>query len=192
MTQIFLGVDIGSSTSHAILIDERGTLLGSGAAGPGNHEVVGYDGFQDTLQDVTQKALHDAGVAKEQISGAGFGVSGYDWPSELAPTMDVVRTLELSARLEVVNDTLLGLIAGAEAGWGIAVVAGSGENCWGRDAQGRIGRMTGSGELMGEYGGASALVMRAIQAIAAEWTQRGPPTSLTNVFLELTGKALRD
>jgi N-acetylglucosamine kinase-like BadF-type ATPase len=187
MTQIFMGVDIGSSTSHAILIDERGSLLGNGAAGPGNHEVVGYDGLRDTLQDVTQEVLRDAGVVKEQISGAGFGVSGYDWPSERVPTMNAVRTLELSAHLEVVNDTLLGLIAGAEEGWGIAVVAGSGENCWGRDTQGKIGRMTGNGPLMGEYGGASTLVMKAIQAVSAEWAHRGPPTALTKVFLELTG-----
>ena len=89
--------------------------------------------------------------------------------------------------MELVNDTLLGLIAGAEQGWGIAVVAGSGENCWGKDAQGRIGRMTGSGALMGEYGGASTLAAKTIHVVAAEWTQRGPATSLTQILLEETG-----
>jgi len=38
----FLGVDIGSSKSHAIIADERGNVLGFGEGGPGNHEVVGY------------------------------------------------------------------------------------------------------------------------------------------------------
>ncbi|MCJ7824021.1 MAG: hypothetical protein MUP44_03915, partial [Anaerolineales bacterium] len=84
MTKIFLGVDIGSSHSHAILTDEYGRVLGSAVAGPGNHEIVGYDGLQDTLRNVTEKAIRNASVAKEHIVGAGFGVSGYDWPSEYA------------------------------------------------------------------------------------------------------------
>ena len=183
----FLGVDVGSSTSHAIIADAHGHVLGFGEGGPGNHEVVGYAGLQHTLEVVTEKALQSAGVAREQIIGGGFGVSGYDWPSEHIPTMSAIQTLRLSAHLELVNDTLLGLIAGAEKGWGIAVVAGSGENCWGRDTEGRIGRMTGCGPLMGEYGGASTIVGRTIQAVSAEWSQRGPPTSLTQVLLQATG-----
>lgn len=187
MTKFFLGVDIGSTTSHSIIVNEQGNVLGCGEGGPGNHEVVGYDGLQDTLKVVTEKALHSAEVAREHIIGAGFGVSGYDWSSERAPTMRAIQTLGLSAHLELVNDTLLGLIAGAEEGWGIAVVAGSGENCWGRDIHGRIGRMTGSGSLMGEYGGASTIAERTIHVVSEEWSQRGPPTSLTQVLLEATG-----
>ena len=187
MMKTFLGVDIGSSKSHAIIADEYGNVLGFGEGGPGNHEVVGYAGLQHTLKVVTEKALQSSGVAREQITGGGFGVSGYDWPSERTPTMSAIQTLRLSAHLELVNDTLLGLIAGAEQGWGIAVVAGSGENCWGKDAQGRIGRMTGSGALMGEYGGASTLAAKTIHVVAAEWTQRGLATSLTQILLEETG-----
>jgi len=187
MMKTFLGVDIGSSKSHAIIADERGNVLGFGEGGPGNHEVVGYAGLQEALEVVTEKALQSAGVAREQIIGGGFGISGYDWPSEHTPTISAIQTLRLSAHLELVNDTLLGLIAGAEQGWGVAIVAGSGENCWGKDAHGRIGRMTGSGSLMGEYGGASTLAAKTIRVVAAEWTQRGPPTSLTQILLEETG-----
>lgn len=187
MTRLFLGVDIGSSTSHAIIANEHGSVLGFGEGGPGNHETVGYAGLQDTLKVVTEEALHSAGVSREHIIGAGFGISGYDWPSERNLTMKAIQSLGLSAHMELVNDTLLGLIAGAEDGWGIAVVAGSGENCWGRDPQGRIGRMTGSGSSMGEYGGASTLVEKTIQVVSEEWSQRGPPTSLTQVLLEATG-----
>ena len=183
MTEFFLGVDIGSSKSHAIIADGMGNIHGFGEGGPGNHEVVGYAGLQGTLKSVTEKALHAARIARDHIIGAGFGVSGYDWPSERTPTIRAIKTLGLSAHLELVNDTLLGILAGTEQGWGIAVVAGSGENCWGRDTQGRIGRMTGSGSTMGEYGGASTLAEKAIQVVSEEWSQRGPPTSLTQVLL---------
>jgi N-acetylglucosamine kinase-like BadF-type ATPase len=187
MNKIFLGIDIGSTSSHALLTDEVGHILASSEAGPGNHEVVGYDGLQTVLKQLTSDVLVSADVEKEKVYAAGFGVSGYDWASEGVPTMEAIQTLGLSAQIELVNDTLLGLIAGSEQGWGIAVVAGSGENCWGRDLQGRIGRMTGRGSLMGEFGGAYAIASKAIEVVSAEWSQRAPATFLTQVLLEVTG-----
>jgi N-acetylglucosamine kinase-like BadF-type ATPase len=185
--KIFLGADIGSSTSRALLVDEGGNILASSEAGPGNHEVVGYDGLHNVLHQITSEVLHSAGVSKDKIHRVGFGVSGYDWPSELTPTMNVIHTLGLSAPIELVNDTILGLIAGTAKGWGIAILAGSGENCWGIDPQGKIGRMTGQGGRMGEYGGGSTIAAKAIQAVSAEWSQRGPSTSLTQILIEETG-----
>ena len=62
-----------------------------------------------------------------------------------------------------------GLLAGAPEGWGIAVVAGTGCNCWGRDRDHhRIGRMTGMGWQMGEAAGAGELVEEAIRFLARE------------------------
>ena len=45
MTRYYLGVDIGATKSHGVIADENGRAVGFGAAGPGNHEVVGYDGL---------------------------------------------------------------------------------------------------------------------------------------------------
>ena len=45
--------------------------------------------------------------------------------------------------------------------------------------------MTGFSWL-GEAAGGSELVLKAIQAVALEWTRRGPPTRLTQAFVELT------
>ncbi len=183
----FLGIDIGATKSHALIADENGCAVGFGQAGPGNHEVVGYKGLAAALQAVTDQALADAGIRREQIAGAGFGVAGYDWPSELPPTLETIATLGLSAPIEVVNDTIIGLVAGAEAGWGVAVIAGTSNNCWGWDAQHRIGRVTGNGAMFGEHGGSGELVQEAIAAVAKAWTRRGPPTALTAAFCRLVG-----
>ena len=183
----FLGIDIGATKSHALLADKNGRAVGFGEGGPGNHEVVGYDGLTATLQAITGQALADAGIRREQIAGAGFGVAGYDWPSELPPTLESIASLGLSAPLEVVNDTIIGLVAGAEAGWGVAVIAGTSNNCWGWDAQHRIGRVTGNGSIFGEHGGSGELVQEALSAVARAWTQRGPSTALTGAFCQLAG-----
>jgi N-acetylglucosamine kinase-like BadF-type ATPase len=158
-----------------------------GIGGPGNYEGVGWDGLAATLNAITDQALSSAEIAKEQLSGAGFGIAGYDWPAEREPTRQAIDTLGIPALIRFVNDTIIGLLAGANEGWGIAVVSGTSNNCRGRDREGREGRVTGNGPWLGEYGGGTEIVTRALHAVAAAWTQRGPETGLTAAFIELVG-----
>ena len=187
MTSYYLGIDIGATKSHALIADETGRALGMGTTGPGNYEAVGYKGLEDALNTATDAALKAAGITKDQLAGAGFGVAGYDWPAEREPTIKAIQTLGLNAPFELVNDTIIGLVAGATEGWGVAVVAGTSNNCWGRDQEGTTGRMTGCGSWAGEYGGAGELVGKAIECVAKAWTRRSPATRLTDAFIELTG-----
>ena len=188
MTRYYLGVDIGATKSEALIADERGRALGSGRAGPGNHEVVGYDGLRRVLADITGQAATSAGIAMADISGAGFGVAGYDWPSERAETLESIATLGLGCPYEAVNDALIGLLAGAAQGWGLAVIAGTSNNCWGWGPdRAPVGHVTGNGMMFAEYGGAAELVWKARAAVAAEYTRRGPATALTAAFVRATG-----
>jgi len=188
LTQYFLGIDVGGSKTHALVADEEGRACGFGKAGPGNHEGVGYDGLSAAMQAATRQALAQAGIAPLQIAGAGFGLGGYDWPSELPPTLEAIRPLGIdNASVEVVNDAMIGLVAGAQEGWGLAVVAGSGCNCWGRNRQHRYGNVTGMGFPMGEGAGAGELVGEAVRRVSRAWSRRGPATRLTEVFCELVG-----
>lgn len=188
MSHYFLGIDIGATKTHGLIVDESGRAIGFGEAGPGNHEVVGYEGLTQAVCAATHAALSMAGIRKDQIIGAGFGVAGYDWPSEREPTLRAIEPLGLQAPLEIVNDTIVGLLAGASEGWGVAVVAGSSCNCRGWDRDRREGRVIGH-SWMGEAAGAGELVMKAIHAVAHEWTRRGPPTHLTQAFVAEVGAA---
>lgn len=193
MPSYFLGVDTGATKSHALIADETGRAAGFGEGGPGNPQTVGYDGLREVLEAVTAQAVGMAGISREQIAGAGFGIAGYDWPSQREATLRAIQPLGLSAQVEIVNDTLVGLLAGAAEGWGVAVVAGTGENCRGWDKNRREGRVTGFGPRFGEAGGAGQLVERAIRSISGEWSRRGPPTRLSQAFVELTGaRSLED
>ncbi|NLG96997.1 MAG: ATPase [Chloroflexi bacterium] len=189
MTRYFLGVDVGGTKTYAMIADERGQVVGLGKAGTGNHEAVGYDGLRKVLLDSTAQALDAARITIDQIAGAGFGIAGYDWPSERQLTLDAIGVLGLQCPLEAVNDMVVGLIAGAHKGWGIVIDAGTGTNCRGRTPDGREGMVTGMGSIFGEYGGAYDLVHRALCAVAYEWSKRGPATRLSQEFLRLTGAA---
>lgn len=167
------------------MADETGRALGFAQGGPGNPATIGYAAFAELLQSIVSQALSSAGIPNREIAGAGFGIGGYDWPSQREPILQAIRTLGLSGPVEIVNDALIALLAGASKGWGVAVVAGTSCNCWGWDQNRREGRMTGFSWL-GEAAGSHELVIKALQAIALEWTRRGPPTHLTQAFVELT------
>ncbi len=187
MTAYFLGVDIGGSKSHAMIADAHGHVLGIGRGGTGNHEAIGFEGFALALRQITDQALTSAGIGKEQISGFGLGIAGYDFPIDRLPHEEAIQALGIPAPYEFVNDAVIGLIAGARAGWGVSVVAGTGNNCRGRDAQGREGRVAGVGYWTAEHGGGFDLVRKAIQAVAMAWSMRGPETRLTEKFLNYLG-----
>ena len=183
----YLGIDIGGSKSHALITDANGTVRGFGAAGAGNHERVGYEGLASVLRDITRQALAQADLSVEQIAGAGFGLCGYDWDSEREAHLNAINTIGLNCPLELVNDAMLGLIAGSHNGFGISVIAGTSCNACGRDRAGRHGKTIGMGQMLGEAGGGGELVTRALWAIAHAHTRRGNPTGLTDAFLQVTG-----
>ena len=185
--EYYFGADVGSSKTALLIADENGIVRGYGMAGSGNHEVVGYDGFYRSLHDAAGKALSQAGISMQAIAGAGYGISGYDWPAQEVPLRGAISRLGCPAPMKLVNDAILGLVAGAEVGWGVAVVSGTGCNCWGWDQEHRIGRVTGFGHLLGEGAGSTELAYRAMQLVARAWTQRSGPTSLTDILIAHTG-----
>lgn len=190
----YLGADLGATKTHMCIVDEHGRALGFGESGPGNHETVGYEGMYAAMHDALAQALQAAGLNKADVAGAGFGVAGYDWPSEYATIAEVIERLGLRAPYQFVNDTIPGLVAGAEEGWGVVVVSGTGCNCRGWDRDHKLeGRVTGHGVTMGEGAGGSELVHRCMQLIGYAWSQRGPATQLANAMVKHAGaKDLND
>lgn len=190
----YLGADLGATKTHTLITDENGAALGFGESGPGNHETIGYEGMFASMQQAMDQALSASALTKADLAGAGFGVAGFDWTSEYEPTDRTIERLGLSAPYKFVNDSVPGLVAGSEEGWGVVVVSGTGCNCRGWDrAHQREGRVTGHGVMMGEGAGATELMHRCMQLVGYSWSGRGPKTKLAEALVEYVGaKDLED
>jgi N-acetylglucosamine kinase-like BadF-type ATPase len=190
----FLGADLGATKTHSLIVDETGRALGFGESGPGNHETVGYDGMFHAMYESMEQALHVAGLTRADITGAGFGVAGFDWSSEYEITAKTIDRLGLTTPYRFVNDAVLGLVAGSEEGWGVVVVSGTGSNGrgWDREHK-REGRVTGHGVMMGEGAGGTELMHRCMQLVGYSWSKRGPKTAIADALIAHVGaKDLED
>jgi N-acetylglucosamine kinase-like BadF-type ATPase len=180
----YLGVDAGGTKTHALIADQTGRIHGAGRAGTGNWESVGLDGAARSLAHALDGALSSAGLRKADLRGAGYGLAGMDWPSDEPRLLPVLQNLELPGSHVLVNDAYVALRAGSDAGYGIAVISGTGVTIAGHNRAGEHFRTFALGGDWGDFGSSSDVVALATRAIGYAYTGRGPATQLTERLLE--------
>jgi N-acetylglucosamine kinase-like BadF-type ATPase len=180
----YLGVDAGGTKTHALIADQTGRIHGAGRAGNGNWELVGLDGAAHNLAHALDGALSSAGLHKAALCAAGYGLAGVDWPSDEQRLLPVIEGLELPGPHVLVNDAYVALRAGSDAGYGIAVISGTGVTVVGTNRAGAHFRTFALGDNWGDFGAASDVVALATRAVAYAYIGRGPATLLTERLLE--------
>ncbi len=188
MSQLFLGVDGGQSSTTALIGDEAGRVLGQGRGGPCNHVQTG-DGrakFENALGGCLDSAARQAGLDPAQLSfrAACLGFSGGPKDKDA-----LVRGIVHAEACEVTNDGLIALIGATGGAPGIIVVAGTGSIAYGRNSQGRTARAGGWGYIYGDEGGGFDLAREAVRAALRMEEGWGPATSLREKFLAATTSA---
>ena len=185
MSQYFLGVDGGQSSTTALIADQTGRILGMGRAGPCNHAVASESRqkFVSALTESLTAAGHSAGLpSPPRFTCACLGFSGGP-----ADKKTIVAELLASERIIVTNDALIAL-AGATAGEpGVIVIAGTGSIAFGRNAAGLTARAGGWGYLFGDEGGGFDIVRQALRAALQLEEGWGRATSLRAMLLEASG-----
>jgi N-acetylglucosamine kinase-like BadF-type ATPase len=148
---------------------------------------VGVDRAFGELEAAISAAFSNAGMARQRVAAAAFGLAGVDSPT----AGDIVRhwasQAQIATCLHVDNDATLLLTGGTPDGWGIAVVCGTGSIALARSPDGQIDRCGGWGHLLGDEGSAYALALEALRAIARAADQCAPATRLTEVILGRMG-----
>lgn len=173
-----VGVDGGGTKTQAVIMDEDGSILGEGFAGPSNPLRVGIANAASAVREAIDKACEVAKVRRTDLAAAQIGLAG-------------VRRNELRARLRealhntgigeivVVGDAEIALYGATEGKPGLIVIAGTGSICCGMNASGKRACAGGWGPVAGDEGGGAWIARRALRAIAHATDGRGPATSMT-------------
>jgi N-acetylglucosamine kinase-like BadF-type ATPase len=185
VSQYFLGVDGGQSSTTALIADESGKVLGMGRAGPCNH-AAGSEGRQKFISALSECLTDACGAAgldsAPHFASACLGFSGGPSDKEV-----LTREIVSSERIAVAHDALIAL-AGATVGEpGIVVIAGTGSIAFGRNASRRTARAGGWGYMFGDDGGGFDIVRQALRAALRLEEGWGRATSLRALLLESSG-----
>jgi N-acetylglucosamine kinase-like BadF-type ATPase len=187
-TDLIVGVDGGGTKTTALLaeISSDGTeqILGRGYAGSSNIKAVGADNALRNLHTAIQEAWQASGKNPCTADLAIFGLSGAGRPETQILVNDWCTSQQIATRSQVVHDALPVLIAGAPAGQGIALIAGTGAVAYAVNAAGQTAIVGGWGFWFGDEGSAFSLGQAAARAISQASDGRGQRTLLRDLVLK--------
>jgi len=189
---IYLGVDGGSSKTHAALVDASGALLGFGTAGNANQNTAGLENALGEISRAVRMALAQAHADPGDVALGCFCLAGADFPDDFVNLRARLEGLGMAQKVIVKNDTAAGLRSGLSRSWGVVVVCGTGFNAAGRARDGRELGLPSYGPLTGDWGGGGDLGVEVVGAVMRARDGRGRPTLLTQMVLDALKLATTD
>ncbi len=189
MSEYFLGVDGGQSSTTAVIGDAHGKIVGWASAGPCNHVAAAEAraNFLCVMRECVGQAVLRAGIGTHHFKAACFGMSG--GPADKAALLHELIDAE---HWMVTHDAAIAL-AGATSGEpGIVVISGTGSIAFAQNARGETARAGGWGYVFGDEGGGFDIVRQALRAVLREHEGWGGRTALTPALLEAVHAADAD
>lgn len=178
MQDFVLGVDGGGSTTRVALVSFDGQLLAEGSAGSGNLHDVGEEVLGNHLDRARRAAFGSLGLEPRPASAAFFGMASVVTPEDRARVARLASAFAPGESIHVDHDLRISLAGGLAGRPGIAVIAGTGSSCYGRNAEGNTWMAGGWGSLLDDRGSAFDLGRGALAACVREVDGRGPRTRL--------------
>jgi glucosamine kinase len=171
------GIDGGQSSTTAVVLDERGVVVGRGTAGPSDHvdEPAHSRRCADACESALAQACAAASLSPEvRLSAVVVGLSGFEG------TLEGVAPRFAADRVRFVHDAPIALAGAIPRPPGIVVIAGTGSVAYGENVAGACVRVGGWGYVFGDDG-SSFVLARSALAHATSEVDRGVPSRLGEV-----------
>jgi glucosamine kinase len=156
------GIDGGQSSTSAVIGDETGRIIGSGAAGPADEIGQGADStrLRDALHDALAAAMKQAKLpAKTRFDAIVAGISGYEGTIYgVAPDLP-------SDRVTLMHDAPIAHAGAFGGAPGVVVIAGTGSVVYALDDHGERATFGGWGYLFDDEGSAFWIARESIAAL---------------------------
>lgn len=179
-----LAVDVGGTSTRAVVVSPDGRCHGYAVAGAGNPTSAGPEAAAKAILAAAAAAASAAGIGFDELDAAVAGIAGASGAIGAALLGELTTgglTLELGA------DLLACFHSGTAALEGYALVAGTGA-VGARVRWGEIEQLVdGVGWLVGDDGSGFSIGHAVVRAALAALDGRGPPTALAADVLDEFG-----
>lgn len=182
----YLGVDAGGSKTYSLIVNEKGETLGRGVSGNGNHQ-TNPRYAENNIASACHQALREAGLSKDSITYAYFGLAGADREPDYEVLRPMIRRLEFP-EYSIACDTMIAMRSGTARPYGAVVISGTGFNAAARNQAGEEVQYGGFGYIYGDgQGSGRDLANFAFRSAVRAWDLRGEPTVLHDLVLGASG-----
>ncbi|MGE5653541.1 MAG: BadF/BadG/BcrA/BcrD ATPase family protein [Bacillota bacterium] len=177
----YLGMDLGASSTKAVLFASTGTLLMASSGGPSNNVTgpAAEPKMRGALTACLQPMVDQVG---RRITGICLGVTGLGIPGKRELITRLLSELVDVDALVLVNDAQVALAGAMAGGPGIIVIAGTGSIALGKDHSGQMAKAGGFGYILGDEGGGYDIARKGMMAALKAADRRGDVTALTAKF----------
>jgi N-acetylglucosamine kinase-like BadF-type ATPase len=185
--EYILGVDGGNTKTDYFLFSVDGEFVDFYRGGTCSHEGLPdhFEGSYRVMRDALLPFLAKHHLTPANLKASVFGLAGVDTPSQKQKLESVVARLGFK-EFRVVNDSMLGIKAGAPNGVGVCSINGTGTSSSGIDDEGTTLQVGGIGSIVGDEAGGSYIARQVIRSVYDAAYRFGEATSLTPiVFREL-------
>ncbi|MBD3279690.1 MAG: hypothetical protein GF390_03195 [Candidatus Pacebacteria bacterium] len=186
MKKFLLAIDGGATKTQVLAADLQGQVLGQGEAGSTNLAVLNEHQVQLNLRQAIDQAIKPL-PWQAKFKTLVMGLAGVDSPAELTQAKNLFAQLFKNLEVETVrleNDTAIALASGTDKADALVLIAGTGSNCIGHNAQGQRAKTGGMDYLLTDEGSAYAVGRAGLRAAVRSFDGRGAKSLLQELVKE--------
>ena len=158
LEELFLGIECGGTRTVAMLSSRDERLIQRHEFGPANLKLLSDDELAGQLGRIASKFPQPAAI--------GIGMAGARTERDWARVRKAAGAVWPGVAINVTNDLEIALLAaGSEFKIPrVLVLSGTGSCCYGKNPDGRMGRMGGWGHILGDKGSGYEIGLRGLKA----------------------------
>jgi len=180
----YLAVDGGGSTTTVICANQEGQIIGEGLSGPTSLTATSMGAASFNLREAVRQAIEKL-PPETKFQALAMGLAGMDTPAEKQTALKVFSEVLSHLQLDqfiLVNDIVIALESGTDNQNAVALIAGTGSNCYGRNSQGEEAKTSGMDYILADQGSGFYIGSQILRAVVKSFDGRGQKTIMEKMI----------
>lgn len=188
-----IGIDGGGTHTRVMIAAVDGSWTSFGQSGCSNLQHAGWQGCEFEIGQAISAAYSSnhlsSSVMMSDCRGLFLGLAGVTSEGDRSQLRNLLRGLGFSdgCAIDVHHDIASALAGGLAGAPGIALIAGTGSSCYGRNERGEDFRCGGWGALVDDVGGAYWIGKRALEIAVRQEDRRVSGNAIRNLVADFLG-----